>query len=74
VFAWGLLRSPEDTVTAKSKARTVRFTKVMIPRSLYPRGALVYALLGPGAPTVVVRTPRGRIVSDMSWAGTCRGQ
>jgi hypothetical protein len=78
-LAWGLLRSPEDTVTAKSKASTTRFTKVMIPRSVYPRGALVYALLGPSAPTVVVRTPRGRVVSDMSWGaapsgGMCRGQ
>jgi hypothetical protein len=77
-LAWGLLRSPEDTVTAKSKASTTRFAKVMIPRSFYPHGALVYALLGPGPTAVVVRTPRGQIVSDMSWAaapgGMCRGQ
>jgi hypothetical protein len=75
-LAWGLLRNPEDTVTAKSKEGTLRFTKVMIPRSVYPHGAVVYAVLGPSSPDVVVRTPRGRIVSDMSWGagGACRGQ
>jgi hypothetical protein len=68
-LAYGLLRQPEDTVTAHDGGKAVVFKKVDIPASFHPGGVLVYELLGPDATNVVTRTPSGRVASTESFSG-----
>jgi hypothetical protein len=67
-LAYGLLRDPKSTVTARRYKATITFTKVAIPATFHPGGVLVYALLGPGALDVTTRTPDGRTVTVEHYA------
>ncbi|MHB1859184.1 MAG: hypothetical protein ACYCUM_03570 [Solirubrobacteraceae bacterium] len=60
-LVFGMLRAPRDSVTARTRATTVRFKKVKLPASLHADGALVYALLPPGNTEVVTRAPGGQV-------------
>jgi hypothetical protein len=72
-LAYGLLRRPEDAVTARDGARAVVVKKVEIPTSFYPGAMLVYALLGTGATNIVTRTPSGQVVNNVTYVGRAAG-
>jgi hypothetical protein len=68
-LAYGMLRSPGDTVTALDSKGAIRFRKVVIPAKFYPHGVLVYASLAPGPVELVVTTPSGSVVSKERYPG-----
>ncbi len=68
VIAYGLLREPEDTVTAEGAGRPITFSKVMIPASFHARGVLVYALLKSGRMDILTRERDGRVVREEPYA------
>lgn len=66
-LAYGLLRQRRDTVTANADGRVQSFKEAAIPARLDPEGVLVYALLQPGVNTIVVRSPRGHVMTRLHW-------
>lgn len=66
-IACGMLRDPEDSVTAQIHGTTTIFKKVVIPINFYRDGVLVYAPLGRGPVDIAVRTRCGQVVSNESY-------
>ena len=69
-FAHGLLRGVKDVVSDRVNGKTIRMKTAVIPARMHPEGLLMYGLLRPGPNDIVVRTPSGRVVSRMTWAGS----
>jgi len=69
-FAYGLLRGAKDVVSDRVNGKTITMKTAAIPARMHPEGLLMYGLLRPGPNDIVVRTPSGRVVSRMSWAGS----
>jgi hypothetical protein len=67
--AYGILREPKDSVTSQTDGRRTRLKAVVIPTNFHPDGVLIYEMFGRDATDVVVRTPKGRIVSNEFYAG-----
>lgn len=69
-FAYGLLRGVKDVVSDRVNGKMITMKTAVIPARMHPEGLLMYGLLRPGPNDIVVRTPSGRVVSRMSWAGS----
>jgi hypothetical protein len=72
--AYGMLRDPNDSVTAEVHGTTTIFKKLAIPANFRPDGLLVYALLRQGPANIAVRTGSGQVVSSESYtleSATC---
>lgn len=75
IVAFGLLRDKRYTVVAQGRGSTTRLKKVPIPAVFHAGGVLVYARLASSPTSVIVRTPSGRVVSEMPFsvqAARCR--
>jgi hypothetical protein len=59
---YGLLRSADDTIVARSSGKLIPLKTVRLPASLHSNGELAYAQL-PSVPTqLILRTPQGSTV------------
>jgi hypothetical protein len=78
VVAFGLLRSPRDSVIAREGRTGVILRKVSIPTRFHAGGVLVYAVLHELPMDVIVRAPNGKIIAhELHTIGShhkaCRG-
>lgn len=64
VIVYGLLRSPHDSVLARTAKRTYRLRDVPIPASMHAGGRLAYAVLLRRPTDLLVLTPSGRTASE----------
>jgi hypothetical protein len=61
--AYGMLRDPQDRVTAQAHGTITKFKKVLIPANFHPDGVLVYTVLRRGPIDIVAQMPSGRVVA-----------
>jgi hypothetical protein len=59
---YGVLKTPGDTVLARTSQGLERFRRVRIPASLHMRGLLTYIALPTTPSALIVRSPSGKVV------------
>jgi hypothetical protein len=69
---YGILKSPRDTVLARTAGALRPLSRVRMPASLHVGGVLVYVALSQVPSEVLVRTPSGKTVFTEKLAGLAR--